>query len=93
MKLTQAATKRLAICKADGLCVACFRSLGDSRIVRGCHESCYRQTMRFVSQGKLVEADRIRNGRLLEAEPGGRPPVNPVTQEVNRSSVIDTEVK
>lgn len=80
--LTTAAKKRLAKCKAKNLCVACYRPIGTSRVVRGCHEYCHRQTLKYIRDGKLNEADRIRNGRLLECDPGGRPVSNPVTKEV-----------
>lgn len=50
-------------------CLACGQPLDGTRPIRGCHERCYRAAVRsHESLDPFVEA-----GRMLPANPGGRP--------------------
>lgn len=74
----------------DNLCVACLKPLLESKVIRGCHERCYRATVRAVERGDFTEADRIQAGKLLPAKTGGGRPTNPVTVEA-RSGTSTTD--
>jgi hypothetical protein len=82
IELNDEAKERLAKAETKNLCVACMEPLDETRVVRGCHERCYRATMRSVANGKTTEAQRIAEGKLLVSEPGGGSPSNPVTKEI-----------
>ena len=79
--LGKAAQRRIAKAKQENLCVACLEPIGDARVVRGCHERCYRATMNAVKAKRFSLNDRIMQGKILEKDEGGRPPSNPVTKE------------
>lgn len=81
VKVKKEAMDRLAKAAREGLCVACMQPLGQSRVIRGCHQACWKATKRAVDKGKYTEDQRIAEGKLLNAESGGRPPSNPVTIE------------
>lgn len=80
MKLSKSAQQRVAKAAEQGLCVACLQPL-DGRVVRGVHERCYRATRNAVLRGYFTEEARIKDGKLLECQPGGRKASNSVTKE------------
>ena len=84
--LKKAAVERLSAAEKDGLCVACMKPLDSTRTVRGCHERCLKATTRAIAQGLCTEEQRISEGKLLTADPGGRRPSNPVTVELRQES-------
>lgn len=79
--LKKAARQRIAKAEAEHLCVACLQPLGDGTVKRGCHEKCYRATLRAIEKGKTTEADRVQDGKLLARDLPGRRPSNPVSVE------------
>jgi hypothetical protein len=79
--LKKAAMNRIAMAERDKLCCACLQPLGDSRVIRGCHERCVKATKRAVAAGKFTEDERIAQGKILSASSGGRKPSNPVSIE------------
>lgn len=81
VEVKRSAKQRLAKAESEGLCVACMKPLGDGRIKRGCHESCYVATRRQIERGVWTMEERLAEGKILEADPGGRKPTNPVTIE------------
>lgn len=76
-----ASGERYRMTKKKPTCLACGQPL-DGTVVRGCHERCYKATMRAVARGETTEAERIKAGKLLASETGGRPPSNPVSKEL-----------
>ncbi len=80
VKLSRTAQQRVAKAADQGLCVACLQPL-DGRVIRGVHERCYRATRNAVLRGDFTEEDRIKEGKLLECQPGGRKVSNIVTKE------------
>lgn len=83
VEVRREARERLKSCQKNGLCPACLQPLGDSPTKRGVHERCYYATYRAVKAGKVTWAERVRQGKLLEAGTPGRPPSNPVTAELS----------
>ena len=79
MELSKAAVRRIAKADSEQLCVGCLEPLGDSRVVRGCHEKCFRATLRAIERGDVTEETRVAEGKLLAAGTRGRKPSNPVT--------------
>ena len=80
VRLKRGAIARIERCETEGLCVACLRPLGKSRVIRGCHESCRKLTQDRIEKGEWTEEGRIAEGKLLPPKPGRRPS-NPVTLE------------
>lgn len=85
IEVNRTARQRLAKAESQNLCVACMELLDATRTVRGCHERCYRATMRNIASGKTTEARRMEEGKLLESDTGGGRPGNPVTKELNET--------
>lgn len=85
VSVKESAKKRLERASALGLCVACLKQLDGSRVVRGCHERCYRATERAIKRGETSESERIAEGKLLPSKNGGGKPSNPVTLELRAS--------
>jgi hypothetical protein len=83
--MKKSALDRLAKAEREKLCVACMKPLGESRVIRGCHESCWKATKRAVAAGKFTEEQRVQEGKMLPAASGGRNPVNPVSIEAASS--------
>lgn len=81
IEVKRAAKQRLATAEAEELCVACMKPLGETRVKRGCHERCYRATLRAIEKGRFTLADRLADGKILEAGEAGRKPSNPVSIE------------
>jgi hypothetical protein len=79
------AVQHIARCQANDLCLACEQPLGDSRVLRGCHERCCKATYRGIKSGKTTEQERMELGKLLPAESGGRRATNPVSVELAKS--------
>ncbi len=73
--------QRIAKCEAEGLCMSCLKPIGESRVVRGCHERCARATYRAIKDGKLTDEQRVAEGKWLETAQRGPKPTNPVTIE------------
>ena len=77
------AKDRIAKCEKDGLCVACMEKIAEGeRSMRGMHMRCYFATARAIRTGKTTEEERMREGKMLEAQSGGRKPANPVTLDL-----------
>jgi hypothetical protein len=83
--MKKSALERLAKAEREKLCVACMKPLGTSRVIRGCHEACWKATKRAVAAGKFTEEDRIAEGKILAPASGGRNPINPVSIEAASS--------
>lgn len=81
IEVNKAAQRRLAKADAENLCCACMQPHDGTRIIRGNHERCYRATMRAIEAGKTTDEERVAEGKLLEADPGGRKASNPVSAE------------
>lgn len=79
--MNEQAQKRLSEAVEKGLCVACLEPLGNAKVVRGCHERCYRATVRAIQRKDFSEQERIDAGKLLPPKSGGGQPTNPVTIE------------
>lgn len=84
VEVNKSSQKRRAECEAKKLCVACLEPLDGTRTIRGCHFRCYQATMRAIKVGATTEKQRIAEGKLLEAESGGRAPSNAVTLDVRK---------
>jgi hypothetical protein len=67
-------------CRAEGLCCACGRPLGDTTVERDCHSTCRVLTYKYEKKGHWTIDERIREGKL---GPPLRAP-NPLTEEVRR---------
>lgn len=85
VEVKQAVQKRIEKAKAKNLCLACLQPLDDTRVIRGCHERCYRATLRAVVAGKTTIADRIAEGKLAD-ESKVRAVSNPVTVELSSTN-------
>ena len=81
VRLGKAAIERINRAQAGGLCVACMEPLGSGTVKRGCHERCYRATLRAIGAGKTTEVERVRAGKFLQPQEPGRHPSNPVSKE------------
>lgn len=82
VRLGKSAQKRLHKCNEKGLCLACEQPIKDGEhVVRGIHLRCYHATLRAIKRGDFTDDQRVREGRMLQAKPGGRPPTNPVSVE------------
>ncbi len=81
VNVNKQAMDRIALAERDKLCVACLKPLGASRVIRGCHESCWKATKRAVASGRFTEEQRIAEGKILPCATGGRAPSNPVSIE------------
>ena len=84
VEVKKAARNRIAEATQNKLCVACMGPLGDKRVICGCHERCYRATLRAIEKGKTTRAKRLEEGKLLEGEPPGRKVSNPVSVDVEK---------
>jgi hypothetical protein len=76
--------QRIADCLKHQLCVACLQPARRGRIIRGCHERCYRATLRAAQAGNCTLEERIAQGKLLYCAPSGRKPSNAVSLELQR---------
>lgn len=84
VSVRRAAKERIERCAKEGRCVACLeKTHPNERTIRGMHMRCYFATGRAIKSGRTTEAERIQEGKMLEAQPGGRKPVNPVTLDVS----------
>lgn len=82
ISVRRTAVERLAKCHREGLCVACLAQIKtNERSIRGMHIRCYFATIRAIKSGKTTEDERIKSGKMLERQAGGRKPSNPVTAE------------
>jgi len=86
VNVTKEVTERLLKASSEKLCVACMEPLDDSRTIRGCHQRCYKATKRCIERGVWTEEQRVAEGKLLKADPGGRPAFNPVSKEAAKAS-------
>lgn len=84
VEVNREARQRLAKAEKENLCVACMQPLDHSRTVRGCHERCYRATIRGIAKGQTTEAERIEEGKLHELPDYGSRATNPVTKELSK---------
>lgn len=75
-----AARNRVKRCKEEGRCCACLLPL-DGRVVRGCHERCYKATFRHIEAGNTTEQERVDAGKLLP-QAAGRPVTSPVSLDI-----------
>lgn len=81
---TLSARQRVADCLKHQLCLACLKPARRGRIIRGCHERCYRATLRAAQVGKCTLEERIAQGKLLYSQPSGRKPSNAVSVELQQ---------
>lgn len=82
VQVSKAASQRISKAEREGLCVACLEPLGHDVVRRGCHEKCYRATLRAVEKGLTTIEQRVREGKLL-ATARGASKSNPVTLELS----------
>lgn len=82
VEVKRVAQSRIAKAQSERLCVACMEKLDGSRTIRGCHERCYRATLRAILAGRTTEQERVADGKLLERDTPGRNPSNPVSVEL-----------
>lgn len=62
--------------KLTNKCVACRGDLEPGkRVIRGCHERCYRAAVRHAKSTDCDLSRLVRDGILLEASRGGRPKI------------------
>lgn len=87
IQMKRSAVARIAKCEKEGLCTACLQPLGESRVVRGCHEKCARATYRAIERGEMTDEQRVADGKWLEASQRGPKPSNPVTVEAKLGTV------
>ncbi len=83
VQLRRPAQERLTKATQEHLCVACLQPLGSGKVKRGCHEGCYRATLRAIDAGKWTESQRVEEGKLLPHGKCGRKPTNPVSIEAS----------
>lgn len=83
VEVKKTARERIAKCERERLCVACLEPLGDEEPMRGCHCRCYHATYRAIKSGKFTDSQRVQDGKLLEPQPAGRKPSNPVSREAS----------
>lgn len=81
IQMKKIAIQRLARCEKEGLCLACLKPIGSSRVVRGCHEKCARATYRAIGIGAFTDEERVANGKWLAKAKTGPKPSNPVSIE------------
>lgn len=81
VKIRTEAKKRVAKAKAEGLCVACLAP-AYGRMIRGCHQKCYRATIRAIEKGLTTETERLSQGKLLPIAQAGRKPSTAVMLDV-----------
>ncbi|GAB5404340.1 MAG: hypothetical protein Aurels2KO_25710 [Aureliella sp.] len=83
VELDELAQQRVDKCKKGGLCVACLGKLDpEQKSPRGMHPTCHATTWRYIRDGVTTEEARVRAGKMLPANKGGRPPSNPVSKEL-----------
>jgi hypothetical protein len=82
--MDRAAKARIAKCEKDGLCYACMTPLY-GRVIRKCHAKCVKATQRAIDRGETTMEERIAEGKIGPAQPGGRKPSNPVTIETRQA--------
>ena len=81
-KLSATASARVTDCLEQRRCLACLKPARRGRMIRGCHERCYRATLRGASLGKCTLDERVAEGKLLPANSRNRRARNPVTREL-----------
>lgn len=55
-----------------GLCLTCNKPLGEGRIVRGCHNACYKAVYTMIDAGEFTSREAIEAGVIAPPKPGGR---------------------
>lgn len=88
--MKRSVVQRIARCEKECLCMACLEPLGESRVVRGCHERCARATYRAIEHGSFTDEQRVSEGKWLEAGQRGPKPRNPVTIEARLGGAAAT---
>lgn len=84
IKVPAAAEKRRDELKAASKCLGCERKIeAGEQVRRGQCTACYTATMRNLKRRKVTRSELIREGRLLEKSPGGRPPQNSYTKHLS----------
>lgn len=81
MKLGIVAKRRIQSAKEGKLCVACLQPLY-GQVTRGCHQKCYRGTLRAIEKGLTTELERMVQGKLLPCAKTGPRPTNAVLVQV-----------
>lgn len=83
IRVTADVEKRIAQLQADGRCLGCEEKIksGD-RVSRGLCGTCYHGARYAMKRRRTSQAQLLREGRLLEASPGGRKPANKFTREL-----------
>lgn len=76
------AQRRVEKAAKQNLCVACMKPLDDTRTICGCHERCYRATMRCVARNETTIADEVAKGCFVLSTTRGGDALNPVTKRV-----------
>lgn len=94
MAMSEEAMLRVAKCKAEGLCYSCLQKLPteserrelmaqgklyEARVIRQCHEPCYKSQMRAIQLGLDTLEDAIARGEIANDKTVGRPPIHPAS--------------
>jgi len=72
------------------ICLACGKPYSErkERPIRGLHNACWTRVKRIIDSGQRSENDFIRSGWLLPAQPGGRPAVPFLYEELESSDSL-----
>lgn len=85
VNVKKSAIQRIAKAEREGLCMACMGPAG-GRMIRGCHERCQKAIKRVIAAGKATDEELVLAGKWAAAQPGGRPPSNPISIEYGESA-------
>lgn len=76
-RISKTNEQRMRDLLSAGRCLGCENELvAGERVTRGLCATCYHGTLHAIKVGKTTEEDRLREGRILRASPGGRRPAN-----------------
>lgn len=66
--------KRVSELMEQGICLQCGKKIGPKqRVIRGCHDSCYKRVMERIEAGDLTEQEAITAGQIAAKRITGRP--------------------
>jgi hypothetical protein len=84
VKISTEVEKRVVQLRAEGKCLGCEEPLTKGeRVSRGLCMTCYHGARYAMKRRRTSEAQLLREGRLLEQNPGGRKPANKFTRELS----------
>lgn len=84
VKISTDIERRIETLRAEGKCLGCEEPLPKGkRVSRGLCATCYHGARYAMTRRRTSEAQLLREGRLLQANPGGRKPANKFTRELS----------